>query len=69
MKLGNNAGVTCGVLSGAYGGEARKKSSVFEWRKRFREGRENVEDERSCPRSHRTDENVEEVQKLVHSDV
>jgi hypothetical protein len=35
-----------------------KQSSVSEWHKRFKEGRENVEDdERSRrPRSHRTDD-------------
>jgi len=51
-------------------GEALKKSSVSEWHKRFKEGRENVEDdERSGhPRSHRTDENVERMQNPVHSD-
>jgi hypothetical protein len=49
----------------AYGREATKKSSVSEWHKRFKQGR----DERSgLPRSHRTDENAEKVQNLVHSD-
>jgi hypothetical protein len=44
-----------------------KKSSVFEWHKGFKEGRE--DDERTeCPETHRTDENVEKVRKLVHSD-
>jgi hypothetical protein len=47
-----------------------KKSSVFKWHKNFKEGYKNVEDdERSGhPRSHRTDENGEKVQNLVHSD-
>jgi len=56
------------MLSEAYGGEAVKESSVFEWHKRFKEGRENVEgDEWSGPpRSHRTDVNVEKVQHMVH---
>jgi hypothetical protein len=38
--------------------------------KRFREGHKNVEDEKcsSHPRSHRTNENEEKVQNLVHSD-
>jgi hypothetical protein len=46
-----------------------KKSSVFEWCKRFKEGRENVEDdERSGrPRCHRIYESVKIVLKLVHS--
>jgi hypothetical protein len=46
-----------------------KKSSVFEWHKRFKEGHKIVEGESSgCPRSHRTDENVEKVRNLMHSD-
>jgi hypothetical protein len=63
VKLGKNARDTCEFLSEAYGGEAMKTSSVFERHKRFEEGFENVEnDERSgCPRSHRTNENVEKV--------
>jgi hypothetical protein len=48
-----------------------KKSSVLEWHKLFKEGRENVDDdddERSRrPVSHRTDENVENVRSVVHS--
>jgi hypothetical protein len=57
------------VLFKAYGEEAIKRSNVFEWHKHFYEGRENLEDdERNCrPRSHRTDEDVEKVQNLVHS--
>jgi hypothetical protein len=53
VKLGKNASDTCAKLSKAFEGEAMKKSSVFEWHKQFKEGRENVEgDERSgCPRS------------------
>jgi hypothetical protein len=42
-----------------------EKSSVFEWCKRFKEDRENVEDEISDhPRCHRMDENVENVRNL-----
>jgi hypothetical protein len=33
------------MLSEAYGGEILKKSSVFEWHKRFKEGWENMEDD------------------------
>jgi hypothetical protein len=58
------------VLSVVYGREAMKKSCAFEWHRWFKEGCENMEDyERSDhPRFHRTDENVENVWKLVHSD-
>jgi len=43
VKLGKNASDTCLIFSEAYGGEAMKMSSVFEWRKQFKDGRENVE--------------------------
>jgi translation elongation factor EF-4 len=32
------------MLSMAYGGEAMKKSSVFEWHKQFKEGHKNMGD-------------------------
>jgi hypothetical protein len=44
VKLGKNASDTCAMQSEAYGGEAMKKSSIFEWHKQFKEGHENVED-------------------------
>jgi hypothetical protein len=64
VKLG-----TYEMLSDACRGEAMKKSSVVEWRKLFKEGREDVEDDTRSgrSRSYRTDENFEEVQNLVHS--
>jgi hypothetical protein len=52
-------------------GEELRESQVFlSGHKWFKEGHENMEkDERSgCPRHHRTDENVMELQNLVHSD-
>jgi hypothetical protein len=51
------------MLCEAYGGEAIKKSSFFEWYKWFKEGCKNVkDDERSGSIiSHITDENVEKV--------
>jgi len=70
VKVGRSPNDTCAMLSKAYWGEAMQKSGVFEWRKHFKDGHKNVEDgERSgCPRSHRTDENVEKMQNLMHSD-
>jgi hypothetical protein len=38
VKLEKNASDTCAMLSRVYGGEAMKKSSVFEWHKWFKEG-------------------------------
>ena len=47
-----------------------KKSSVFEWHRRFKEGLEDVQDDSGIgqPKSHRTDANVDRVRTLVRSD-
>jgi hypothetical protein len=47
-----------------------KKSSVFEWHRRFKEGREDVQDDPGSgqPITHRTDANVDRVRTLVRSD-
>jgi hypothetical protein len=58
-KLGKNASETLQMLTEAYGADAIKKSSVSEWRKRFKEGQEDVKDDKrtECPKTHWTDEN------------
>jgi hypothetical protein len=57
------------MLTEAYGADCMKKSSVFEWHKRFKEGREDVKDDERTgrPKTHRIDENVGKVWKLVRS--
>jgi hypothetical protein len=59
VKLGRNANDICAVLSefNGGGGEAMKKSNVFDRHERFKDGPEIVEDyERSSrPRSYKTD--------------
>jgi hypothetical protein len=44
-KLGKNTSDTCAVLSEARVGEALKNSSVSEWYKWFKGGRNNVKDD------------------------
>jgi hypothetical protein len=63
VKLRKKVTDTYKMLSEAYRGEAMKQSGVFEGHKRFKEGRDNVEnDERSGrPRSQRTNESVGKV--------
>jgi hypothetical protein len=58
-KLGKSASETLQMLAEAYGADAMKKSSVFEWHKRFREGQEDKKDDErtGCPKTHQTDEN------------
>jgi len=47
-----------------------KKLSVFGWHKWLKEGQDNVKDDKRSghPRSHITNENVEKVWNLEHSD-
>jgi hypothetical protein len=57
-KLGKSTSETLQMLTEAYGTDAMKKSSIFEWCKRFKEGREDTkEDERTRRlKTHQTDD-------------
>ena len=60
----------CEMLTKAYGESAMSKIRVYEWYKRFQDGREEVEDgERpGRPITSTTDENVEKVKEMVMND-
>ena len=47
----NAATVTYGILQTAFGASCMNRASVFEWHKRFKEGRESVKDDERCERS------------------
>ena len=49
--LGKNARETYGILQTAFGVSCMNRVSVFEWHKRFKEGRESVRDYERCERS------------------
>ena len=51
FKLGKNASETYGMLQTAFGPFCMNRASVFEWHKRFKEGRESVRDDERCARS------------------
>ena len=51
FKLGKNATETYGMLQSAFGQSCMNRASVFEWQKRFKEGKESVRDDKSCGRS------------------
>ena len=51
FKLGKNATEMYGMLQTAFGLSCMNWASVFEWRKRFIEGRESVRDDERCGRS------------------
>ena len=51
FELGNNARKTYGMLQTAFRPSCMNRASVFEWHKRFKEGRESVSDDERCGRS------------------
>ena len=51
FKLGKNATEMYGILQTAFGASCMNRVSVFEWQKRFKEGRESVRDDEKCGRS------------------
>ena len=51
FKLGKNATETYWMLQTAFGASCMNQALVFEWHKRFKEGREFVRDDEKCRRS------------------
>ena len=51
FKLGKNATETYRMLQTAFWPSCMNQASVFEWHKRFKEGRESVRDDERCGRS------------------
>ena len=51
FKLGKNATETYGMLQTAFRPSCINRASIFEWHKRFKEGRESVRDDERCGRS------------------
>ena len=51
FKLGKNATETYGMLQTAFRPSCMNRASVFDWHKRFKEGRESVRDDERCGRS------------------
>ena len=70
VKIGKGASETLPLLTVAYGELSMKKSSVFEWHRRFKEGREDVQDDQRSgqPKTKRTDANGNRVRNLVRWD-
>ena len=51
FKLGKNATETYRTLQTAFQPSCMNQASIFEWHKRFKEGRESGRDDRRCGRS------------------
>jgi histone-lysine N-methyltransferase SETMAR len=70
MKLHESATDIFNKLKQVYGADAMSRSRVFEWTKRFAEGRMDVNDDARSgrPSTAQTDDNVKNVKELVRSD-
>ena len=51
LKLAKNTTETYGMLQTVFRASCMNQASVFEWHKRFKEGRESVRDDERCGRS------------------
>lgn len=70
VKLGKSASATHKMLATAYGSECLSRSKTFEWFKRFKEGRESLDDDPRSgrPATARTTQSVEFIQHLLTED-
>ena len=71
FKLGkNDATETYGMLQTAFGASCMNRAPVFEWHKRFKEGRKSVRDDERCGRSKevRTPELIGQIKNFMDKD-
>ena len=69
-QLGKSPTETLAMVRSVYGDQTLSRARVFMWHKRFRDGREDVDDDErpGRPSSSRNEENVRKVRDLVRSD-
>ena len=70
VRLGKTPTEALKLLQDVYGDNTMSRTPLFEWHRRFKEGREEVEDDHRSwrPSTSRTDKNVERVRQKVPSD-
>ena len=70
FKIGKNATETYGMLQTAFRPSCMNQASVFEWHKRFKEGRESVRDDERCRRGKevRTPELIGQIKNFMDKD-
>ena len=71
FKLGKNATETYGMLQTAFGASCMNRASVFEWHKRFKEGRESVSDDERFGRikEFRMPELIGQIKNFIDKDL
>ncbi|GFX92574.1 hypothetical protein TNCV_2520331 [Trichonephila clavipes] len=67
VRLGKSATETCKMLKYVYGRDTLSGTQAFEWHRRFREGKDSVEDNECSERSRTIHiaENIEKVSVVV----
>jgi histone-lysine N-methyltransferase SETMAR len=70
VRLGKSATETLAMLQAAYGEECLSRTRVFEWHKRFKEGRTSVDDDsgRGRPSTSVMAQNLERAEQIVLAD-
>ena len=70
VRLGKAPAEALKLLQEVYGDDTVSRPCLFEWHRRFKEGREEVQDDHKNGRlsTSRTDENVERVRQKLRSD-
>ena len=70
VRFGKTPTEALKLLQEVYGDSTMSRTCLFEWHRRFKEGREEMEDDHRSgkPSTSRTDKNVEHVKQKVLSD-
>ena len=70
VRLGKTPTKALKLFQEIYGDYTMLKTRLFEWHRRFKKGREELENDHTSgrPSPSRTDENVERVRQIVRSD-
>ena len=70
VKLGKSFTEAYAVLKEVYRNECLSRTQVFEWFKRFKEGRETTEDDPrpGWPTTSKTDQNIKKIGEIIRKD-
>ena len=70
VRLGKISTEALKLLQKVYGDDTMSRTRLFEWNRRFKEGKEEVENDHKSgrPSKSRTDENIERVRQKMRSD-